>query len=200
MARPRSESVKIPTRERILSMARREFGELGFDRAGLAQIAGAAGIRRSSLLYHFDCKETLYAEVVDEIFSSLTALFTTVMQEPGCFRARTEQLALTFAIYLQDHPHDARVLVRELMAEDGPGQRVLIEQVEPLLTLVVCFLGAEGGAQLREGVQIRAAVLQIASSVLLKGAVHTPLRDALWGDPDPERDLDLVRALLFAPE
>ena len=57
MARPRKDSVKIPTKTRILTAAEDQFGQYGYSSASLADIASRAGIRRASLLYHFASKD-----------------------------------------------------------------------------------------------------------------------------------------------
>lgn len=197
MARPRAESVKVPTTERILAAGREVFADRGFGDASLADIAQRAGIRRSSLLYHFSSKEALYAAVVERTFGDLTTLLASVMREPRPFAERAEALTRAFAVYLAEHPHAARVVVRELLATDGPGQQLLIEQVEPLLQLVAGFLEREGGAALRPGVSLRAVLLQIASDLLLQNAAQGPLRAAMWGPCVPDRAWAMARILLF---
>jgi AcrR family transcriptional regulator len=53
------------TREAILVAAEDRFAQLGFDGASLQQIAGAAGVARSTPAYFFGSKEALYDAVLE---------------------------------------------------------------------------------------------------------------------------------------
>jgi AcrR family transcriptional regulator len=54
------------TRTRILRAAYRLFYAEGFTRTGVDAIAAVAGITKRTLYYHFDSKDALVAEVLDQ--------------------------------------------------------------------------------------------------------------------------------------
>lgn len=59
-------------REQILAAATRAFARGGFAATGLDDVAAEAGITRVLLYRHFDSKESLYREVLDEARRRLT--------------------------------------------------------------------------------------------------------------------------------
>lgn len=199
MGRPRADSVEQATPQRILDAAAEVFARDGLARATLADIARKAGIRRPSLLYHFESKEVLYAEVVRCTFQTLTAALVLPMTQPVPFEAQLEGLVRTYVVYLAQYPHHARIVVREMIEEDGPGTVLLREQVAPLLELVVAFLKHAGVGRLRPGLPVKAAVLQVVSDVLLQNAVGS-LGEVMWGGSSPDRSWELVRTLFLKGE
>jgi AcrR family transcriptional regulator len=176
MARPKQDPSAVPTRERLLAAGAEEFADEGFSRATLAAIARRAGISRPSLLHHFPSKDALYTEVVTATFADLAQRLLVPLPVAG--PARVVAMALAFESYLAAHPAQARIIVREIL-ENGPGQPILTERVAPLLDQVTLLVASSG--PLRAGLPVRAAVLQVASSVLVQAA--TPVRDVLWGGP-----------------
>jgi AcrR family transcriptional regulator len=65
------------TREAVLLAAREVFTRLGYDRAGIREIAAGAGIDARLIGRYFGSKEKLFAEVVDIVFEK------TMMMGPG---------------------------------------------------------------------------------------------------------------------
>jgi AcrR family transcriptional regulator len=194
MARPRNDSIDVATPERLLAAAELAFAAGGLERTTLADIAARAGITRPSLLYHFKTKEELYAGVVRRAFSSLAGILTSAMAQSGAFRERLRAIVEGFLTFVEVHPALARIVVRELVADQGPGRALLAELAAPLLDEVVAFLEREGRDELRPGVPVRAALMQIVADVFLRTAAGD-LKKALWGDVDAT--WALARALLL---
>ncbi|MGX2996118.1 TetR/AcrR family transcriptional regulator [Streptomyces sp. JNUCC 64] len=53
------------TRRRILESARRQFGEVGYERATIRAIAADAGVDKASVIQYFGTKEKLFREAVE---------------------------------------------------------------------------------------------------------------------------------------
>ncbi len=195
MGRPPASANAVATPERVLSAAEGAFAAVGYGAAKLADIANRAGIRRPSLLYHFGSKEALYAQTVERCFGRLRAALTATMSAPGDFPTRLQRTVLRYVEFLDAEPQLARIVVRELLDEQGPGRAIVLRQVVPLLEVVEQFIRQHGGDHLRPDVPIRAVVMQIGSSVLLQAAAGS-LREPLWGDTchtDPLSRLLLLR-------
>jgi AcrR family transcriptional regulator len=60
---------KEKTRQRIVASARRLFNRLGFTGVSIDEIMADAGLTRGGFYNHFDTKEELYAEVVQQVLS-----------------------------------------------------------------------------------------------------------------------------------
>lgn len=194
MGRPPAGTAHTTTPERLLDAAEDAFARLGLRGARLEDIAAAAGIRRPSLLYHYPSKDLLYAAVVQRTFERLGAALVAAMSAPADFAARFDAVVASFADFLTDHPALARIIVWELLDGQGPGRTILLEQVVPLLDLVERFARIEGHAEIRRGLPVRAAILQVASDAVLRAAA-AEFKAPLWGDADHSRAL--ARALFF---
>ena len=85
----------IDTRERILSAAKRLFGELGYEETSAEQIAADAGVAKGTVFAHFGDKANLLAAIGAE---EMTALLETTRQaaETG---GGTELLDAVMALY-----------------------------------------------------------------------------------------------------
>jgi AcrR family transcriptional regulator len=165
----------------ILPAAEREFGERGFHAARLSDIADATGISRPSLLYHHPSKEALYAAVVRWAFGDLATRLSGVLARPGSAEEAIFAVVGAFRDFLAQRPALARLLVRELLSDDGPGRQVLLDEIVPLLDLVERSLFQRHSPV--EEIRVREAVLTVAASMLLRRASGEMGR-ALWGIED----------------
>jgi len=199
---PRARSAGRPSGRRdtaaaLLRAAAVEFARRGFDGARLEDVARGAGIRRPSLLHHFPSKEALYAAMVRRAFEELGAGLTRAFEAPGDFAALVTQAAETYEGFLEEHPDLARVVLRELLDDRGPGRDLLLAEVVPMLDAVEAELRRLGRGRRRSGVPLRAALMQIVSAGLVRVGAGE-LGAALFGEEaaPARRAARLARALL----
>jgi TetR/AcrR family transcriptional regulator len=191
MARPRASTIDVATRTRLLAAAERAFGESGFHGARLEDIAAAAGITRPSLLYHFGSKDRLHAEVVRSAFARLGRALAAAMRAGSPFGRRLDALVVGFLSFLEEHSSLPALVLREVLDRRGPGRRHLVSAVGPILAAVERFVeaGRTGGRGAAPRAPVRAALMALVTSALVRAAAPRELRDALWGQTDRTREL-----------
>lgn len=183
MGRPRLDTRKQDTRQRLLDAAEQEFARVGFEAARLQDIARAAEISRPSLLYHFDTKDSLYRAVVLAVFQRLVQALSDAMATAGDFAARLDATVFGYLAFIEANPHIARIVLREVVDGRGPGRALLMEQAVPVLQLIDDFVKRHAGKLLRRGLPVREAVLQIAFTAMVRAAAGE-LREPLFGTRD----------------
>lgn len=188
MGRPRRSDAP-PTADRILQAAEAEISRVGMASARLEDIAAAAGIKKPSLLYHFPSKEILYAAVVERVFGALGARFTAAAAAPAAGQDRVDALIDAFERFADERPALSAIVLHSLLS--GAGQEALGDAMEPLLDTVAAWIRAERPEA--PAVDLRAALLTLASSALVRAAAGT-LRGRLWGEAAPL--VPMARALL----
>lgn len=203
MGRP-AQVQAIPTPDRLLDAAEQEFAAVGFALARLADIAERAGIRRPSLLYHFASKELLYRAVVERVFDRLAELLLRSLTTGDSFDDRLEAVVTAYVGFLDDRRSLAPIVLRELIAVPDPGRpegmlgrAIVLERAVPLLGMLEQVIQREGGDRLRPDLPVRAALAEIAGSLLLRSAVGA-LRTPLWGEGD--HAIALARHLFLRDE
>lgn len=77
-------------------------------------------------------------------------------------------MARAFDRFLEDRPNLAPLVLREFLDRRGPGRRILVREIAPLLDVVERRVGS------------RALVMAVVSDLLLRSAAG-PLACALWG-------------------
>lgn len=184
------------TLARILRAAEIAFAERGFDAARLSDIAEAVGIRRPSLLYHFQTKHELYCSVVRGTFDSIAvAIAGPLSDDSQPFESRVIAVFERFAELLDARPAAARIVLRELLDDRGPGQRLLLESGVPLLEQVERFIETHGQERLRPGVPLRAALVSLVVARFVQSAATPSLGEALFGRED--RSVEFLTLSLF---
>lgn len=136
------------SREDLVAAAAPLFAARGHDGVSLREVAERAGIRKASLLHHFESKEALYTAVVDEALTSLSSLIVEARLDEGDYVERLDRLGELVEKALAARPETSRLLVYELIG-DGPYlQEGGAERVQATLELTAAFLeaGMEAGA------------------------------------------------------
>lgn len=194
VGRPRKDAQREDTVLRLLRAAEAEFAAHGFRDARLGDIAEAAGIRRSSLLYHFGSKAKLHAEVVERAFGELAEATASAMSARGGLAENVDGVVTSLLAFAGDRPGLVTIVLRELVDTTSTGRALVVQQLAALVDRLEAAVrlwaaDAPGAADF----PVRAAILQVMSAYLLRVA-SGDVGAALWGDDD--HTLTLARMLL----
>src|SRR5690242_16043028 len=140
VGRPRADPRPIEgsARDEIVIVATRLFGEQGFAKTTMAQIAEAAGLRQSSLYYYFRRKE-LILEATFSVNRAPLEFLKRIASEPGTPALRLFRLLRFDVVQLCEDPCDVNEVWRislvqpELFVDFWTDRRELHRRVERLV-------------------------------------------------------------------
>ncbi len=94
------------TKQEILDRALELFTEKGYEGTGMDDIAKAVGIRKASLYYHFDGKETIFLAVFNGILTEYAAYVAglTAVEEHTSVLTVLRELFLSYIRYCKTNP------------------------------------------------------------------------------------------------
>jgi AcrR family transcriptional regulator len=176
-----------------MSAALEVFASQGYSKASLADIAAKVGIRRPSLLYHFESKQALYEAVTAWVFASLASAIEEALSREGGYEERFEAVLQGYTALLREHPSFSRLLLREILDEAGQGREILLNQIIALTDAAEEFVRNNGPD--RGDLPVRTIILQFVTGELVANALGE-LREPLWKDADG-KSAQLIRRLLL---
>ncbi len=199
-------------REAILDAATEQFAAHGFDATPLSRLAGAVGIKKSSLLYHFPSKDTLRQAVLARVLAHWNDVLPDLLAAATSGGRRFRALVDAIVAFFQEDPDRARLLLREMLDRPDEVRQLLGEFISPWIDVLADFirLGQKEGRiphDLDPTAYIFHTAHQIVSGIAMAD-VFTPLYpvdDGAGGGEDMRRRRhidELVRiahASLFFP-
>jgi len=113
------------TRAAILAAAERLFARHGYAATRLEDVAGAVGVRRAALFYHFRDKQALYDAVIEDAFGALVARLDAAFSEGGPIAPRIERAVEAWVDAIVARPALARLILRHAAdAEERPTTHI----------------------------------------------------------------------------
>ena len=127
------------TRERVLAAAAEQFAAHGFAGTSLAAISKACGISDGLILHHFQTKQTLYRQVLEEMSGRYAQVLAQAQASAGSpEQAMLRTLEATFNFWKQDRTYQrisqwAALEGRSELAQQEAGlTAALVREVERL--------------------------------------------------------------------
>jgi AcrR family transcriptional regulator len=192
MARPTHDENETPTTERLVDAAEHLFGAAGFHGVALADVAAIAGIRRPSLLYHFETKEVLYLAVLERGFREIRELVMSSVRIEDTLTDRLDRLVDQLVGFAARRRGVVEMVLRALVTRDDPGHALTSEELDGLIGALEMAVVSAGASP----ALARAALLQIVSAHLVRTAAGEA-GERLWRE---DRTRELARRLLAVPE
>jgi AcrR family transcriptional regulator len=146
-------------RREIREAARRVFARHGVAATGLAQVAEAAGMGRSSLYHYYPDRTALVRDLVRDLLAEEEALFVGVASGEGSPLARLEALAAAMPALFEEWAMAGRLLL-ELRSSDARLFRPYLRRIREALASLI----AEGQ---RRGEMDRDLDPQLAAATLM---------------------------------
>lgn len=172
----------MDVRTQILRQATRLFAAQGFDGTSVQELADAVGIRKPSLLYHFESKDALRQAVLDDVLAHWNDVIPTIL-----FKAAHDQQfeALMEAItsFFVEDADRARLLLREAIDRPDDLRVRLATHVRPWIAVVAEQLErAKKRGVVRPDVDTEAYATVVVSMVVGGVAIMDRLSFVLTGD------------------
>ncbi len=175
------------TRERILRAASDLFARHGFSRVSMRAVAGAAGVTKPALYYHFRDKESLFEECLADFNEQLAGTMHMAARSDGGMAVRVRAVAEALLTGSPFHP----IRVHEELAEHVSG--ALRERLRLTFRTVVVAPVTELFEAMQRSGELRQGVAPPAAAAMLIGVCIAFLRsgqgrEQAWA-PLPIEDL-----------
>lgn len=145
-------------RQQIRAAAREVFAERGVRGTGLAHVAEAVGMGRSSLYHYYSDKESLLSDMVGELLQEEHALFRSCLEGEGPPIERLETLARACAALFPEWAAFGRMIM-DLRLGDAKRLRGYLRDLRREVADVIADGQAEGTLAAEQDAEVLAAVL-----------------------------------------
>lgn len=111
---PKVAKRKEAHRAKLLQIAIRLFGKLGYHAATVPRIVRESGSSTGAFYFYFHNKDDIFACALEAIGQQIAAVLNKAMASaPGDTISQMKVAVETFILYLSEHPDEARILIVE---------------------------------------------------------------------------------------
>ncbi|HLI24103.1 MAG TPA: TetR/AcrR family transcriptional regulator [Acidimicrobiales bacterium] len=155
----------VDTRRRVLGAAMSAFAARGYEATSLDSLAAELGLRKQTILYYFNSKETLLEAVIDDAGHQLVAAVEQALGRAGPGLARVDAVVRSVFAVAARHP-ELLGLLREVSRLGPPPATRLRRRLEPFIDRATAFLDAEMAAGTVRRQDARLLLLTAYSTVI----------------------------------
>jgi AcrR family transcriptional regulator len=170
------------TKRSLLDSARRLFATRGFAATSVRDIVADAGANLGAITYHFECKETLFHAVIEEISRPMREQLESPLPAGGSALALLEQHVRGGFAFLKANPDMPRIVLH-ILASDGKlpphGKKMIALSIEKV-TRIIERGQLEGS--MRDG-NPRHLAMAIVWQPMIFGIYRNALKQSIKFDP-----------------
>lgn len=187
--------IEAARRAQIIDAAIAAVNELGYPGASLAQIARRAGISKSVISYHFDGKDELLLQLVDEVFARAGAEIEAAVRAEATPSAKLAAYIRSYLGHMSRH-REAMIAAMEIIVShrDADGVPMYLKEGEEDTALLRAVIGAGMATGEFRRLELQVAVTTISHAVdgaLMRSQMHPDTDLVAWAE-------ELVPLLLAA--
>ncbi len=172
------------TKSRIIAVATRRFARVGFDGTSLAHIAEEVGMRKPSLLYHFESKDALREAVLEDLLGHWQTRLPVILASAHSGGDRFAALFDEVHAFFEADPARALLVMREVVDRPKETRERLSDAIRPWLAAITTAMGeGKRSGSIRPDVDDEAYLVQCI--VMIVGTfVAADLGAAVFGEGD----------------
>ena len=178
------------TREQILVEARHCFAAQGFEGTSLNDIAAGVGIRRPSLLHHFDSKEAIYRQILSDALADYGDQTEAARTSGSDGWELVDSIVAASFHFFVTNPEIIVIVRREAMTDQSPLGFNLGVALRPYFRRAVAFFERQMDAGVFRRHDAENLVLTGYGALLTYFSDHVMLKGLVSEDPFSEASLE----------
>ncbi len=178
------------TRNQILIEARHCFAAQGFEGTSLNDIAAGVGIRRPSLLHHFDSKESIYRQILSDALADWGDQIEASREAEADGWELVDAIVETSFRFFVSNPEIIVMVRREAMTDQSPLGFNLGVALRPYFRRAVAFFERQMDAGVFRRHDAENLVLTGYGALLTYFSDHAMLKGLVTEDPFSTESLD----------
>ncbi len=181
---------ELSTREQILIEARHCFAAQGFEGTSLNDIAAGVGIRRPSLLHHFDSKEAIYRQILSNALANWGDQIEAARPPNADGWNLVDSIVEASFRFFVANPEIIVMVRREAMTDQSPLGFNLGVALRPYFRRAVAFFDRQMDAGVFRRHDAENLVITGYGALLTYFSDHAMLKGLVTEDPFSDASLD----------